>query len=407
VSRFLFAWELGAHYGHLARLLPIAEGLRARGHDVVFALRDTRSAAELLAPRGFAFVQAPLAGRRGGPGKPPASYAEILLADGWSDPAGLLGRVLAWQALMRAGRTDVVLADHAPTTLLAAHLAGLPHLAIGNGFAIPPDCSPPPSIRPWEPVGEARLREAAERVDAAIMGVAARLGVPERGGLRDLFGPDDLLDTFAELDHYGARESARYIGPIFALAGARRVAWQSSHGRRILAYLRPDVPGVAALVAALGDSGAETLCVIPGLGPAQARRLAGPRLRIALRPVAFGPLLDTADLVVAHGGGGTTAEALLSATPMLLVPGNVEQALGAARVGALGAGIVAGAERTREAFSRSLAALLDDGRHGAAARRFADRHAGFTPQRAAARAVAALEARAAVPRRAERAAACG
>lgn len=51
-KRILFAWELGANLGHLARDIPVAEQLRKLGHDVTFAARDLRVAQEMLAPRG-------------------------------------------------------------------------------------------------------------------------------------------------------------------------------------------------------------------------------------------------------------------------------------------------------------------------------------------------------------------
>ena len=389
--RILIAWELGGNFGHLARCLPIAEGLRRRGHEVVFAVRDTRAAAALPAPAGMTLVQAPLLGAKARLARPPASYAEILLGEGYADAPGLHGAVDAWRGLLRLARAEALLADHAPTALLAAHIGGVPHLAIGNGFAVPPEVSPPPSIRPWEAVPRTRLLQAGRAVDAAIAAVAARFGHAGTVGLGDLFGTRDLLDTFVELDPFPARRGGDYIGPIFSLAGSRTVPWQAREGRKVLAYLRPDVPGFAALMAALGGLDAETLCVAPGLGPAQARRLAGPRLRIATAPLALAPLLPEADLVVSYGGNGMTAQALLAGKPLLLAPRLVEQHLGAGAVAGLGAGILMGADRSREAFGRALAALLGDPRPAACARGFADKYAGFTPDRAVARAIAAIE----------------
>lgn len=394
MSRILVAWELGGNYGHLARCLPIAEGLRQRGHDVVFAVRDTRTAAELLGPVGFPFLQVPLPATKTRLSRPPANYAEILLGEGYADPLGLQGMVRAWQAILQLSRPDIVLADHAPTALLAAHLAGVPHLAIGNGFAIPPAASPLPSLRPWETISEARLRHADASVDAAIAGVAEQLGCKESLSLRHLFGKDDLLDTFAELDHYGERQHGNYIGPIFSLAGAQRVAWQEVTSKKIVAYLRPEMPGFPALMAALSELDAEKLCIIPGLRVEHARRLAGRRLRITLKPVALGHLLDTADVAVSYGGGGATSEALLSGTPLLLVPRFVEQYLGALQIEALGAGIMIREERAKETFTKNLTTLLEDSRYGACARQFADKYAGFTQQQAVVKAIIAIEAHA-------------
>lgn len=393
MSRILIAWELGGNYGHLARCLPIAEGLRKRGHHVAFAVRDTRTAAELIGPAGFPYVQAPLVRQRTRLARPPANYAEILLGEGYADATGLLGMVQAWCGLLAMDHSEVLLADHAPTALFAAGVRGIPHLAIGNGFAIPPDVSPLPSIRPWEAISGARLAHAGQAVDAAIREVSVKLGHCGIAGLRELFGPHDLLDTFAELDHYGERPGANYIGPIFSLADAQRVAWQEAAGKKIVAYLRPDMPGFSALMAALNEVDAEKLCVVPGLRPEQARRLAGRRLRVALKPVALGALLDTADLAIGYGGGGMMSEALLAGTPMLLVPRYVEQHLAAKRVEALHAGIVVGNERGKEIFAEKLALMLADDRYAACASQFAGKYAGFTPQTAVQLAVTAIEAR--------------
>ena len=59
MCRVVFAWEPGANYGHLARDLLIAEGLRDRGCSVLFVVRDLWIADEILTPRQFAFIGTP------------------------------------------------------------------------------------------------------------------------------------------------------------------------------------------------------------------------------------------------------------------------------------------------------------------------------------------------------------
>ena len=54
MAKILFAWELGGDYGHLARLLPLARELLARGHRPIFVLRDLLGAEAILAPHGLA-----------------------------------------------------------------------------------------------------------------------------------------------------------------------------------------------------------------------------------------------------------------------------------------------------------------------------------------------------------------
>jgi UDP:flavonoid glycosyltransferase YjiC (YdhE family) len=396
MSRILIAWELGSNYGHLARLLPIARRLRERGHGIVLAVRDTRAAAELLGSADLAFVQAPVSLAKARLARPPANYAELLLSEGYAEPTVLAGRVAAWRSLLHLVQADAVLADHAPTALLAARISGVPHLAIGNGFALPPDVSPLPSIRPWEEIPESRLLAAGNAADEAIACVAERFGYRQSIALRNLYGPQDLLDTFPELDHYPQRGPINVIGPIFSIAGARRVEWCESGSRKILAYLRPEVPGFTAMLAALRETDAETLCVAPGLRPVQARRLAGPRLRISLVPLDLSHLLDTAALVITYGNSGTCTQALLAGTPLLTMPRFVEQHLLGIRIEALGAGLQLTRDRSHAACTQVIATLLGDTRYTACARQIADRYAGHTPKMAVDRAVVAVESCAAL-----------
>jgi hypothetical protein len=46
--RVLLTWELGLNVGHLTRLLPVAERLKADGHSVLVATRDIQAAAMVL-----------------------------------------------------------------------------------------------------------------------------------------------------------------------------------------------------------------------------------------------------------------------------------------------------------------------------------------------------------------------
>lgn len=392
MSRVLIAWELGGNYGHVARCLPIAGTLRQRGHTVMLALQNLRTAAETLSASGLRYCQAPMPSRRSELARPPVNYAEILLGEGYGDRMGLLGMTRAWQSLLELHDSALLLADHAPTALLAAQLRGIPHLAIGNGFAIPPDASPLPSIRPWEAIAEDRLARADRRLQKRLNQVAAATGYAHPIGLSDLFGCNSLLDTFPELDHYGVRPNGRYIGPIFGFSDGLPLAWQHPDTAKVLVYVHPGAPGFSALMAALGKIDAEKICFIPGLRPADAQRYANLQTRIALKPVALGPLLNDADLMIAQGGGGTINEALLAGVPLLLISSQVEQYLGALCVERIGAGLNIGIDRSEAAFRVAIGDLLRDPGWRTHALYFAKRHQGFKPEQSVAAAVEAIEA---------------
>ncbi|MBK8525121.1 MAG: UDP-glucuronosyltransferase [Betaproteobacteria bacterium] len=381
MTRVLFAWEMGANLGHLARSVPVADRLRGAGHGVSFAVRDTRMAAQCLGRR-FSYVQAPLITRRGGARRAPASYAEMLLSDGWSDHAALLGQTGAWLNFFALSRPDVLVADHAPGALLAARLAGLPSVAFGSGFEIPPAGTLMPCIRPWESIAEERLMNSEQSALKAANAVLHALNGRPLVRLADLFPASPVLASFPELDHYGARSDACYTGSIHGLAASSTGMWPEGEGRCVFAYLRMDQPATPAVLEALALSNVRALCVVPGAPKALVSKHATSRLQIFGQPVDMAPLLVEADAVVSYGGAGVIAESLLAGVPMVLIPSQVEQYLGAKRVDALGAGKVLESERGVLAINAALEAVLNTPTIRGAAQQFAKKYQAWTPARA-------------------------
>lgn len=394
MSRILLAWELGANYGHLTRQLPIAETLRKQGHAVFFAVRDTKIAAQFLEPRGFAYTQAPFDTANRRPSQPPANYAEILLASGYSDPGTLCGMVRSWLSLMRLLRADCVVIDHAPTALFAAYLAGLPAAMIGSGFEIPPDRSPLPSIRPWNNIGLDRLQQAEDRVLERLNTLSASFGRPKQHRISELFRyASILLTSFAELDHYGIRDDGNYAGPLFSTLSGQWERWRLPDKPHIFAYLRPSVPDFDKLLQALSKLKAEVILAAPGIRRSQAEALTSDRFRLHTQPITLDDnLLQSADLAVSYAGTGTVDTCLLAGVPMLLVPQNVEQYLMSRCVETIGAGITAKQNLSETQFSELLEHALNTATYRQQAKAFAHRHAGFHKEHTLNQAMRMIEA---------------
>lgn len=357
--RILFAWELGANFGHLARDLPLALHLRAAGHVVFFALRDMCAGGELLARHDIPFCACPAPKHSARVAMPPASYAELLLADGFGDRGGLYGMTQSWFGLFGLFKPDCVVVDHAPTALLACRAARIPALPVGSGFEIPPQDAPMRSIRPWEFVPAVRLQQAEDLALQSVNSVLRRSGGVECRRLGNLFATAErALTTFPELDHYGGRRGESYVGPINRLGDFERVTWPEGDRKKILAYIRPNVAGFDALIQALQASRADVICVSPGLPQSQQQKFSAERLRVLGKPVAVDPLLERADLAIGQGGAGMVAQSLLAGVPMLLLPQNAEQYLAALRVEALGAGMVVREERTGATLAERIDHLL-------------------------------------------------
>jgi UDP:flavonoid glycosyltransferase YjiC (YdhE family) len=378
MSRILLTWELGLNFGHLARLLPIAKQLKSRGHAVLVAARELTSAARVLGPHGISFVQAPYLAE----GLPlphrPAGYSDVVRAQGWGDRLTLRGLTEGWINLYRMFRPDLVVADYSPTALLAAHWARLPYLSVGNGFELPPATTPLP---PFPGFSWATAERAAQS-EAFILENASAVGRGFRGQklehLGDLLAPfRALFVTFPELDHYGARDDARYIGPLVARLGTREVAWPQAqmHSRKVFVCVRPDTENRDAILGSLRSLDASVICVALGFHATQLEQYRAAHVTYALHPIDVEPLTRQADVCLSYGAEGTVVSFLLAGVPQLLSPYQVEAHMAARRIAALGAGLVLPADRSAEDVREAIQSVLEQSQFKTAAEQFASRRA--------------------------------
>ena len=384
------AWELGAHLGHLTRLRPVATALHSRGHVLSFALRDVMGGRAMLAPELGRLYQAPIAINT--VPQPAWTMADVLLACGYGHAPGLAGLVAAWQSLIEASGASVVIADHAPTALLAARTLRVPAVHIGHGFSVPPRLSPLPVFRDWSPPPATHAAEADAQVLGNVNTVLREAGAVPIERLCDLFYPErTLLCTWPELDHYGGlgRNASDYVGPDCEYAPGAEPQWPSGGGPHVLAYLRPSHPGHSEVLRSLATLGVPTLCYLPGDGP---EPVSAPTLHVSRQPIDLQRALPRCSLLICHAGQASVAQALRLGIPVLMLPEHAEQHLLAHQVERSGAGVNAAMQPQPVAYAPLLAAMLrTDGPHAAAARAVAQRHAAFDPAMVTARVVEAAE----------------
>src|SRR5262249_4591453 len=126
MARILYCWEIGEDLGHMASFAPLATALRDRGHQVYLALREVQHSEPMMGRLGLPVLQAPVwHGIPPGASAQPASYAEILFHFGYLDVSGLTAMLRAWRDLLALVTPDLIIADHAPTALLAARSLGI------------------------------------------------------------------------------------------------------------------------------------------------------------------------------------------------------------------------------------------------------------------------------------------
>lgn len=368
--RFLLAWELGGGLGHLVPLAQVGAPLAAQGHELHFVLRDlsgARAALGALADAPHVHLwQAPLWQAVLQAQQPPASYGELLFHAGYLDAARLLGLVRGWQSLLDAIAPDLLLADHAPTALLAARGRPMRRALIGNGFFLPPAQQPMPGFREWEPVDPQRLAYTEAHALAACNTVLAGIGAAPLAALHELTAADEnFLLTWPELDHYGTggqgRPGARYWGLLPARAQGVPAAWSDGDGPRLFAYLRGDYPAIDTVLQQLSRAPCRTLAHVPGASAALRQRLASDRLRFSDGAVAMDSAMAQAQAVLCHAGSGTVGTALQAGLPVLMLPMQVEQLIFARRACATGAAAMLHAGDIAARLLPALDELLADG----------------------------------------------
>jgi UDP:flavonoid glycosyltransferase YjiC (YdhE family) len=385
-AKILYAWELGDNLGHIGQFTPLARRLRSAGAEVDCALAFVDGAAKMLEPEALSRLQAPVFRGRlpEGLNDPPLSYADILLLHGYADRDSLAGLVGAWRRLIELSGATLVLADHAPTAILAARTLGIPVMLHAAGFyAPPPDLSPAPGLRPWEPTPLAVLQASERRVLRTINEVLNVYGSPPLPCLGEMFQvAETALNTFPELDPYGPRRDGRYWGtpPSFT---ATPVMWPAGAGPRIYGYLRAGFPGTEAALAALSATRCRALVFCPD-APAEWRsRFDASHVSITSEPVNLEQAGREADAAILYAPHGTTASMLLAGTPLVMMPLHLEQGLLAWRVEVMGAGFMVWPRGRFTEPAPALAALLSSGNCKARAMAFARKYVAVTPDTAA------------------------
>jgi UDP:flavonoid glycosyltransferase YjiC (YdhE family) len=386
MSRILLAWELGAASGHLAGLRPLVEGLLARGHQVTLAAQNLRNAARVFAGLDFPIVPAPRTHELyGGLQDPPLNYSEILMRYGYIDAPMLAALVRAWRALMQLTAADVLVADHAPTALLAARgLQNLRCIAFGNSFAVPPDVHPTPNMRRWLDVPQQRLLNSdtlvLETINQSLPSSADPLSA-----VHQLFDrADRMFVGIPELDPYGPRQAGFYLGLYLGISGKAAANWPAGEGKRIFAYLRADYTEIDHVLTALSACGARCLIHMAGASQALIKRYHSSRLVFSDTPVDIASAATQCDAAICHSGTGTV-NALLQA--------QLEQFLLARNVDALGAGIVVVPEEVKSEFGKALQSILENPSFSGYARTLANRYREPSMQAMLDHAIARIEGR--------------
>lgn len=400
MAHFHLCWELGGGLGHAGRLKIIADALLARGHQVSLSVRDLAQTYGVLAGLNVTVLQAPVwLHRTEGLPENHGSLAEILLTCGYLEAQALAGLVAGWRAMFRELRPDVLIADYAPTAILAARSMGLRSVSVGVGFTMPPRGQPLPDLRDWERIAPQRLAAAEERVLQVANAVLAHHSAEPFARAADLLlGDTELLTTWPELDHYGRSETgdgaacpAVWFGPAFLHGAGDAPSWPPGDGPKVFAYLKTAHAGHVEALEALAQEGCRVLCYLPEVAGGRQPPVTAPNLVYASSPASLPAVLAEAQLCVCHGGEGTVASSLLAGVPVLLLPMQLEQFLCARRIAVAGMGVNAAMLAQPLDWRQLVRHMLTTPASAETAQAFATRHHGYSVEAMAASLALALE----------------
>jgi UDP:flavonoid glycosyltransferase YjiC (YdhE family) len=398
----LLAWELGGNLGHVAPLLQIAQQLSHNGWRCVFALCDLSAAYSYL-ENSYEYVQAPAYRQLKPHASSSLSFADELLRVGYSDPKELAGLIHAWQTLFTQSKPDLLISDLSPTANLAAIAHKLPFIAVGNGYSLPPDCTPWPAYPRASAANAAVLTTIEKKVLQSIHEACGMLNVATITQLSDLFpAARSLICSLPELDHYARlagsdhlvdelnenlnenlikNSSSQFVGSFAVTHTGCKPQWPVTLGKadqtpepaKLLMYLRADYPLLRALLQSLSTLNVQIVAHLSGITDEQHRQFQFHNIWISLLPICIDDALPNCKLVMCHGGNLAQA-AVAKGAPLLLLPMHLEQAMLAQRIKDLGAGLYV-APTDSKGLQKAVKQMLNEPHFKEAAEQIARRYA--------------------------------
>jgi UDP-N-acetylglucosamine:LPS N-acetylglucosamine transferase len=327
----LFAWELGEGLGHLPPLKAIALALKARGANVVFALRDAVLTRAALADVGAPILPAPFWPTPQPPPTMTGTYADILAGNGFGEGQHVKALVEAWGEIFDAVRPDLIVGEHSPGASLAA-FGRIPVAVVGNGFVVPPADGPefPPFDAKRGAAGSQRpVLAAIQEAMSALKREAPRtLTEAFRGAFRGIY-------TFPPLDTYRGVRREAVLGPVDPIPPLSPLPVKG----RLFAYSAADYALANQVTQALMDVGPDASAYFRGSLGAKSAMLASRGVQVYETAPDLALVLKGAGVVFSHGGTGVTHAALGAGRPHIVNPRHFEARSTARALEALGAGI--------------------------------------------------------------------
>ncbi|MBO9589339.1 hypothetical protein [Devosia sp.] len=328
-TRILLAWEGGAGRGHVVTLRDIAEAL---GADAICdaALCRMEHAAELVPYCDSVFQGARLStnrARREAAGDPQvATWGDFLGDLNFWNPQFLIAQIKWWLETIKARKSRLVIADFAPCAQLAALISGIPSVAVGTGYSVPPaGLDGFPVLLPEY----AELVFAEDELLRAVNMALVHYGVKPLTRLSDIYaGSTAMPRTIAGLDPYRSMRQAPPLPPL-----SEKLPRPDGSGNEIFFYFPGDETENHALVDALIGLDLPMRAFIPGATAGVRELFAEAGVTVEARPVSFEAINRRSRLLLHSGQHGTLCMGLGMGIGQVAFPQHLEHLFHARRAG--------------------------------------------------------------------------
>ena len=327
--RILFIWELGDGLGHVSRILPLARRLKQAGEVCMFAVRNVENSHKLLGETGMTMLQAPFTQPvTDYDGKAAiGAYGDIMETIGYGRVERLHALLSAWDGVYETARPDLIVADYAPTALLAAR-GRIPAVAIGDWFTLPPS-----SLAAFP-----RLRENGPRIEESKLLAVVQEAQSRRGasspaalpGILDCAAP--FIITLPELDSYASMRQRPAVGPLMPLPEPLA---SMDHDVDYFAYLSLGFRPTANVLEALARMPIRGSIYLRDSSALQRDTWRERGLVIHDSPQDMREMASQSAVMIHHGGLGTIETVFALGRPQMLIPRHLEQGVNAQMAGRL------------------------------------------------------------------------
>ncbi|MGB7334963.1 MAG: hypothetical protein WBD01_04145 [Salaquimonas sp.] len=322
-NSIIYCWEFGAGLGHVSKLTSMAQKFAHFGKKAILVnpqgirFKDQKIFDEIIEfpnPNQLATTSRPL-------GQSITSYNAAIQGFGYSDPKFIFTGIKLWQKLFEVETPSIIIGDYAPTAMLTARAMGIPTVAFGNGYTLPPTNIEqyPRFVDQVDPVNpEILLANVNQALDLC--------GFSKLSYLPEIFASDiHACFTHSELDPFKKIRNPIALGPFFANAPPKA---NPNRPNRAFMYLTNCTKSVHQTM--LGAAARlQTPVDIYSLQatPEDEKLLSGSNANLLDGPLSLQTICENYRFVAHLGGHGLTCEMLYAGMPQMLFPIDIEKIL--------------------------------------------------------------------------------